>query len=188
MKFASFWSRLLAPLGPLARPAVSCVAAAAALACGNSGNAKSPEASGGDAMATSAAPSPTANEAVTEDDAGGDAGTAAGLRRGEEPGRRREDIQAIVQSRRDEVRACYDMGLKNYPGIQGTLVITWTIGPQGLVTDIEVDTPRSQFVAGSVSNCIIDIIKKIKFAPSAKGFETRTYYPFNFRPRTDAGR
>jgi hypothetical protein len=167
--FASFWCRLLA--------------CAAVVACGHSGNAKSPVASGDGTMATLAAPSSTANEAVMGDDAG----TPAGPRRSEEPGRRREDIQAMMQSRRDEVRACYDMGLKNHPGIEGDLVIKWTIDPQGLVTDIEVDTPRSQFAADSVSHCIIDIIKKIKFAPSAKGFETRAYYPFNFRPRTSTG-
>ena len=39
--------------------------------------------------------------------------------------------------------------------------------------------------------CIVDIIKKIKFAPSKGGFETRANYPFNFHPKTfgkgDAG-
>src|SRR5207245_921797 len=32
----------------------------------------------------------------------------------DEPGRRREDIQVIIQTHRDEARACYDKGLKDH--------------------------------------------------------------------------
>lgn len=109
----------------------------------------------------------------------------------QEPGRKREDIQAIVMARREEARACYDKALKDHPGIEGDLDIKWTIDPQGNVADAQLDTTKSQILEPSVSNCIIDVIKKIKFAPSQKGFETRAHYPFNFHPRNvgkDAGK
>jgi hypothetical protein len=101
----------------------------------------------------------------------------------QEPGRRREDIQTIIMSRRDEARKCYDDGLKAHPGIEGDLVVAWKIDPKGNPTDVAVDESKSQILEPSVGKCVVEIIKKIKFAESGKGFETRTSYPFNFRPR-----
>ena len=108
-----------------------------------------------------------------------------------EPGRTRQDIQARIASVRDEARACYDKGLKDHPGIEGDLDVKWVIAPDGAVTDVEVDTTKSQIVEPSVGKCVVEVIKKLKFAPSQKGFETRAHYPFNFHPRNfkgDAGR
>lgn len=105
----------------------------------------------------------------------------------QEPGRTAKDIQAIIGARRDEARACYDRGLRDHPGIEGDLDVKWKIDPQGNVTDAEVDTMKSQILEPGVGGCIVDIIKKIKFAPSAKGFETRAHYPFNFHPRNAPG-
>jgi hypothetical protein len=109
-----------------------------------------------------------------------------------EPGRGAKDIQTIVAARRDEARACYDKGLATHPGIEGDLDIKWVIDPQGNVTDASVDTTKSQILEPSVGACIIEVIKKIKFAASSKGYETRAHYPFNFHPKTftakDAGK
>jgi hypothetical protein len=110
----------------------------------------------------------------------------------QEPGRTVKDIQTIVASRRDEARACYDKGLAKNPGIEGDLDIKWVIDPQGNVTDASVDTTKSSILDPSVGTCVIDVIKKIKFAASTKGYETRAHYPFNFHPKTfsakDAGK
>lgn len=110
-----------------------------------------------------------------------------------EPGRSAKDIQTIVAARRDEARACYDKGLAAHPGIEGDLDIKWVIDPAGNVTDASVDTTKSQILEPSVGQCIIDVIKKVKFNASAKGYETRAHYPFNFHPKTfnvkpDAGK
>lgn len=110
-----------------------------------------------------------------------------------EPGRTAKDIQAIIAARRDEARACYDKGLKDHPGIEGDLDIKFVIDPAGNVNDAQLDSTKSQILEPSVSTCIVDIIKKIKFAASAKGYETRAHYPFNFHPRNtgtgkDAGK
>lgn len=124
----------------------------------------------------------------------GDAGPSAGPGHSQEAGRRREDIQTIIMARRDDARACYDQGLKQHPGIEGDLDIKWVIDPEGNPKDVAVDPSKSQILDPGVGNCVVEIIKKIKFAPSAKGFETRTHYPFNFHPRNtpakgpDAGR
>ena len=99
-----------------------------------------------------------------------------------EVGRGPEDIRAIIMARRDDARACYDGALKDHPGIEGDLVIAWTIDPKGNVTQASVDASRSQIVEPSVVACVSDLIKKVQFAPSPGGFETRAFYPFNFHP------
>jgi TonB family protein len=120
----------------------------------------------------------------TEVETKGDAGPKAGPGHSPEPGRRREDIQTIVMSRRDEARACYDKSLKDHPGIEGDLTVKFTIDPQGVVTDAVVDASKSTISEPSVGTCVVGIIKKIPFAPSKGGFETRANYPFNFHPKT----
>ena len=99
-----------------------------------------------------------------------------------EVGRGPEDIRAIIMARRDDARACYDAALKDHPGIEGDLVIAWTIDPKGNVTQTSLDGSRSQIVEPTVVACVSDIIKKVQFAASPGGYETRAFYPFNFHP------
>jgi hypothetical protein len=114
----------------------------------------------------------------------GSAGAAAAPKgpHGREPGRAPEDIRAIIMAHRDEARACYDAALQGHPGIEGDLVIAWTIDPKGNVTQASADSSRSQIAEPSAIACISDIIKKIQFAASPGGYETKAYYPFNFHP------
>jgi hypothetical protein len=37
-------------------------------------------------------------------------------------------------------------------------------------------------VEPGVAACISDVIRKIQFAASPGGFETKAFYPFNFHP------
>jgi hypothetical protein len=104
-----------------------------------------------------------------------------------DPGRSPADIRAIVVAHRDEARACYDRALPAHPGIEGDLVIQWTIDPKGNVTQVSSDTSRSQIAEATLTSCISDIIKKIQFAPSPGGFETKAFYPFNFHPHHSQG-
>ena len=100
-----------------------------------------------------------------------------------EPGRGPADLRAIIVAHRDEARACYDAALKTHPGIKGDLLIQWTIDPKGNVTQFSQDTERSQITEPSVVACVGNVIKKILFAPSPGGYETKAFYPFNFMPR-----
>ncbi len=101
-----------------------------------------------------------------------------------EPGRGVTDIQAIVVAHRDEARACYDSGLAAHPGIEGSIDLRWTIDPNGVVTEADIDGSRSEIMEASVGACLVGLIKKVRFNASAKGFETKTHYPFNFHPRS----
>lgn len=115
------------------------------------------------------------------DEADVDGGRAQ--RHAHEPGRGREDIRAIVVGHRDEARGCYEKALAAHPGIEGNLVIRWTIDPKGTVTQVINDLTRSQIFEPSLVSCIGDVLTKIQFAPSQRGFETKASYPFNFHPR-----
>jgi hypothetical protein len=100
-----------------------------------------------------------------------------------EPGRGRDDLRAIVMAHRDEARACYDAALTAHPGIQGALVVQWTIDPKGNVTEISEDVEQSEITEPGLVACVASVIKRIQFAASAGGYETRAFYPFKFTPR-----
>jgi hypothetical protein len=103
--------------------------------------------------------------------------------RAHDPGRSPQDIRALVVAHRDEARSCYDKALATHPGIEGDLVMRWTIDPKGVVGQITNDTARSQIFEPSLVSCVAAILGKIQFAPSQRGFETTALYPFNFHPR-----
>jgi outer membrane biosynthesis protein TonB len=111
-----------------------------------------------------------------------------GGKKGSEPGRSHEDIRVLVMAHREEARACYDNALAAHPGIEGDVKMKFTIDPEGNVSEIGLDPQGSTILEPSVASCIGDVIKKIKFAKSSKGFETHGHYPFNFHPRANQGR
>jgi len=184
--------------GDTSTPASAGGSTASASAGGSSGGASgasAANAAGGGTTTTTALPdggelqgAKLGSTTHTEVETKGESGPKAGPGHQQEPGRRREDIQTIIQSHRDEARACYDKGLKDHPGIEGDLDVKWTIDPQGNVADAAVDSSKSTIHEPSVGSCIVDVIKKIKFAPSKGGFETRAHYPFNFHPRQFSGK
>jgi hypothetical protein len=104
-----------------------------------------------------------------------------------EPGRGPADIRAVIVAHRDEARACYDKALDAHPGIEGDLVVQWTIDPKGNVTQVSLDATRSQITEAGVVACVGNVIRKVQFAASPGGFETKAFYPFNFHPRHAGG-
>jgi hypothetical protein len=110
-------------------------------------------------------------------------GSAPGDAHAREPGRGTDDIRALIVARRDDARSCYDHALADHPGLNGALVIQWTIDPNGNVSDVSIDTSRSQIVDSNATACIEGVIRTIHFAPSARGYVTTATYPFDFHPR-----
>ena len=103
-----------------------------------------------------------------------------------DPGRGVDDIKAIVNAHRDEAQACYEKGLADHPGIEGNLTITWTMDPKGNVTQTSADASRSDISEPGVIACVSDVIKRIQFAASPGGFETKAAFPFKFRHKKKA--
>jgi len=100
-----------------------------------------------------------------------------------EAGRTSADIRALVMTHREQARECYDKEVSDHPGIEGDLVIQWTIDPRGNVTETSVDTAKSQITDPTVAACVANVIQKIQFAASSRGYVTKAAYPFNFHPR-----
>lgn len=101
-----------------------------------------------------------------------------------EPGRSVADIQAAVQAKRAEARACYDAGVAKNPAIaEGDLVVNFYLAADGAVKNLEVDAQKSQITDAAVGACVTGILGKLSFPKSAKGFETRASYPFNFKKK-----
>lgn len=181
--------------------------ASLAFACGGGqqGDPKTPTgSSSSEPTSTDADAGPTTTTTVTLGDGGNLTGTklettttvtasvdagakdAAAPPAGHDPGRSPQDIQTIIQARRDDARACYDTALKTHPGIEGNVDIKWTIDPKGVVTETSIDDAKSDIHEAGLVKCIGDVIKKISFAPSPRGVETKVHYPFNFHPRNAA--
>lgn len=161
----------------------SLVALTSAVACGG----KTPD------PATPQVPEPAASltdpgSPSTTSDLPGDAGPGSELQQTGGPtgetGRRREDIQTAVQAKRDQARACYDSAQKATPTLEGDIAIAWVIDPSGAVTDPKVEPSKTTIQDAKLGECIIGVIKTLKFPASAKGMETRANYPFNFHPKT----
>lgn len=101
-----------------------------------------------------------------------------------EPGRSVADIQAAIQAKRAEARACYDAGVAKNPAIaEGDLVVNFYLGADGTVKNLEVDPQKSQITDAAVGACVTGVLGKLSFPKSAKGFETRASYPFNFKKK-----
>jgi hypothetical protein len=135
---------------------------------------------GGDVQGTKLQSSQTSTASA----AAANAGPARGPHQSE-PGRTVKDIQVIVQSHRDDARSCYDQAQMAHPDptLKGNLDLKWTIDPNGKVTAISVDDGRSDIHDPGIGKCVMNVIRGITFAVSAKGFETYAHYPFNFNPK-----
>lgn len=195
---------MISPYPRLSVVTVGLLAASIAVACGGGQTDVKAPTGGSDDAGTSepADTGPTTTTTVTLADGGNLTGTkletttnvtasvdagksdAGGLVPGvHDPGRSPQDIQTIIGTRRDEARACYDAALKDHPGIEGNIDIKWTIDPKGVVTETSIDDAKSDIHEANLGKCIGAIIKKITFAASPRGVETKVHYPFNFHPR-----
>lgn len=96
--------------------------------------------------------------------------------------RGKEQIQQVIADNRHKVRACYDAALANNPGIQGDLVISFVINPEGDVKEAEVNWAESEIHIPELDTCAADSIKALKFPASSRGLESKVNYPFNFNP------
>jgi TonB family protein len=136
------------------------------------GEAKAPETAGAgnDALL---APSTSSNGAST---------STAAPTEGPKDARSKEEIQRVVADNRQRVRACYDAALKDNPGIQGDLVVSFVINPEGEVKTAEVNWSESEIHIPELDTCAVEVVKTLKFPASSRGLESKVNYPFNFNP------
>lgn len=156
----------------------------AAAACGN-GAVKTPE-PGSVASASPSASGPaevgTPGSTTTRVDEDGGLGQKLETKT---DGRSAEDIAARVKAKKPETRACYDRQASKNPKLEGDVDVKFVIDPQGVIADASVDPAHTNVGDEAIGKCLVDVIKSLKFPPSAKGLETRAHYPFNFKRNLD---
>lgn len=141
----------------------------------------------------SAAPTADPSAPTTSTQVPADAGTGRKLvataepaNAGPEPGRGPNDIRNAVMAKRAEARACFDAVAKTKPGLEGNIVVKWLIDPKGAVKDVMIDPDKTTVPDQTIGACIIGVVSKLSFPPSAKHFETKAMYPFNFKANSQA--
>ncbi len=90
-----------------------------------------------------------------------------------EPGRCLEDISKVIADRKPEARACARSA-------KGRVIINFKIDKNGNVEEADQGMQEGQISDSQVVTCLVDLVKTIEFAPSAKGKSTRAYHQFEF--------
>jgi outer membrane biosynthesis protein TonB len=91
-------------------------------------------------------------------------------------------IRKLVVDNRKAARKCYEDARKDLKDLKGDVVIHFVIDPEGNVKSAELNLERSTLKTPAVSDCVIGVIKGIKFPKSSRAMDTSTNYPFNFTP------
>jgi outer membrane biosynthesis protein TonB len=93
-----------------------------------------------------------------------------------------EVIRKLVVDNRKAARKCYEDARKDSKDLKGDVVIHFVLDPEGNVKTAELNQERSTLKSPAVVDCVMGVIKGIKFPKSSRGMETSTNYPFNFTP------
>jgi TonB family protein len=96
----------------------------------------------------------------------------------------KEIIRRIVRRHINEVKYCYDQQLVNWPGLEGRVVVQFTIGGNGSVI---ASTLQSSTVANApLENCIVRAVRRWEFPRPLGGGIASISYPFVLTPGDSA--
>jgi hypothetical protein len=97
-----------------------------------------------------------------------------------EGGLDRAVIQATIAKYLSQVRACYEQGLSQSPGINGTVTMHFEVGPAGNLGFARV--LKSTLGHSGTENCISQRMMGWKFPKPLGGVAVKVSYPFLLRP------
>ncbi len=91
----------------------------------------------------------------------------------------RDGIRDAMTNEAEDIRRCYETILKDYPDTAGRIAVGFTISPEGVVTeaDIEDSSAGSLYLEG----CIVTVMEEVRFDPGDTTENTRVTWPFVFR-------
>ncbi|WP_437590325.1 AgmX/PglI C-terminal domain-containing protein [Sorangium sp. So ce1000] len=77
----------------------------------------------------------------------------------------RDDTAALLETRSDEIRACYDAELARNPGARGEVTIHFTVLEEsGRITNVAID-PAGTTTSDEVTSCVVRSIDGLVLAP-----------------------
>ncbi len=80
----------------------------------------------------------------------------------------RDDTKAVLETKNNDIRACYDGVLKSTPGAAGKVTVKFNVETEaGKFTNIAVDTPNTTAPA-AVAECVTKSITGLGVAPPDK--------------------
>lgn len=88
----------------------------------------------------------------------------------------RSEVDAVVQENLSQIRFCYNRGLRSNPNLQGKIISSFVIGPEGTVLSSRLKD--SNIGLPEVEDCIKGRISGWKFPKPRGGGEVSVAYPF----------
>ncbi len=98
-----------------------------------------------------------------------------GTASGDLGGLTKAEINKVVQSRKNGIRACYERQLQRSPKLSGKIIVNWKINASGKVTSAKIKSTTMR--NGAVEDCIVRQVMRMQFP--AKGGGT-VNFPFIF--------
>ena len=86
-------------------------------------------------------------------------------------------IRRYIRRKMSRIRYCYEKQLLLVPDIKGRVVATFDITSTGSVANA-----NAKGVDVGVANCVVSVLKTIKFPKPKNGQSVSVSYPFSFRP------
>jgi TonB family protein len=90
-----------------------------------------------------------------------------------------EQVRKVVESHRAVIAYCFNKELQRNPKLNGKVVVSWRITPQGAVESTKIKS--SSIGSSDVEDCLTRQVSKWKFPAAANGQETDVRYPFAFK-------
>ncbi|MEW5855546.1 MAG: TonB family protein [Myxococcota bacterium] len=96
-----------------------------------------------------------------------------------EGGLSKEEIGRVIRRYLSQIKYCYEKELTRNPNLAGKIVVSFTIGGTGKVT--EADVAETSLNDPTVEDCVLKIIKRIQFPQPKGGGIVLVTYPFIFQ-------
>ncbi len=93
----------------------------------------------------------------------------------------KETIKGVINKRNQSILYCYEKELQTNQKLKGRVVINLTINLDGSVSDVNLVKKASKLTDKKVTDCVVDIMKSLKFPSRKKGDPITINYPFNFQ-------
>lgn len=90
----------------------------------------------------------------------------------------KDEVGKVIRQHMGEVRYCYESILVREPGLEGKLVLTFTVDSLGAVKEVQT---KESSGSGTLDQCIQLRLSKWKFPKPREGVDVGVSYPFIFK-------
>lgn len=93
-----------------------------------------------------------------------------------------DSIQQVILHQKDKIQECYEdtMATKSKK-VEGKLMTSFTITPQGLVTGAKVEKKGTTLKDKGLHDCVVSVLTAMTFPKPPDGKDHPIEYPFNLK-------